>query len=322
MAKVTRLSLDGGGGLDRRRLHLREISDESDAPLDTVGQDLRKARQRKGEDLAQISGALKIRKGYLEALEESNFENLPGRAYAIGFVRSYADYLGLDAEQCVERLKTEIAGRDEEKDAKVALSPERDQKLPQGAAIFVIVLLIALVYGVYYLVSASRIQTPPVTPVPARLTAPAEPPPVQEAAQPAPTESPVVPSEAAAPPAPPPPAIAPAPPPAPRATDVQLPPGQKLGTGNRNSRVLLRIHKPVHVTVLGANVGQFYINRNLNPGDTYAVPNLPGIKLSTSDSGAVEAIVDGTSVGYVGGDGIVAEALSLNPQDVVNRQSR
>ena len=115
MAKVTRLSLDGGGGLDKRRLHLREISDEADAPLDTVGQDLRKARQRKGEDLAQISSALKIRKGYLDALEQSNFEGLPGRAYAIGFVRSYAEYLGLDADQCVERLKIEIAGRDGQK---------------------------------------------------------------------------------------------------------------------------------------------------------------------------------------------------------------
>jgi cytoskeleton protein RodZ len=103
---------------------------------------------------------------------------------------------------------------------------------------------------------------------------------------------------------------------------VQLPPGQKLGAANRNSRVTLRVHKPVHVSVTGATQGQFYINRNLNPGDTYAVPNLPGVKLSTSDSGAVEAIVDGNSAGFVGGDGIVAEGLSLIPQDVVNRQSR
>ena len=49
MTNVTRLTLDNDGGLDRRRIHLREISDEMDAPLDTVGQDLRTARLRRGE---------------------------------------------------------------------------------------------------------------------------------------------------------------------------------------------------------------------------------------------------------------------------------
>src|ERR1051326_7316403 len=91
MAKVTRLTLDNNGGLERRRLHLREISDDMDAPLDTVGQDLRKARQLKGEDLAQISRILKIRKDHLDALEESNFDALPGRAYTIGFARSRSE---------------------------------------------------------------------------------------------------------------------------------------------------------------------------------------------------------------------------------------
>ena len=105
MPKVTRLSLDQGGGLERRRLHLREISDDADAPLETVGQDLRKARQRKGEDLAMISSVLKIRKDYLDALEESKFDAIPGRAYTIGFVRAYAQYLGLYPRECVERLK-------------------------------------------------------------------------------------------------------------------------------------------------------------------------------------------------------------------------
>src|SRR3954467_15915912 len=122
MAKVTRITLDNNGGLDRRRLHLREISDDLDAPLDTVGQDLRKARQLKGEELAQISRVLKIRKDHLEALEESNFDAIPGRAYTIGFVRSYAEYLGLDAAACLVRLKAEIAGRGEAKEGPVPIS--------------------------------------------------------------------------------------------------------------------------------------------------------------------------------------------------------
>ena len=90
MTKVTQLSLTTMGGLGRRRIHLREISGDSDTPLDTVGQELRAARLRRGDDLATVSRALKIRKDHLEAVEEDDIESLPGKTYAIGFVRSYA----------------------------------------------------------------------------------------------------------------------------------------------------------------------------------------------------------------------------------------
>src|SRR5476651_1863484 len=109
MTTVTQMSIEEEGG--RRRIHLREISGDSESPLETVGQDLRAARQRRGDDLATVSKALKIRKDHLEALEEDRIENLPGRTYAVGFVRTYADYLGLDAAQTVDRFKSQIAGR-------------------------------------------------------------------------------------------------------------------------------------------------------------------------------------------------------------------
>src|ERR1700735_3250358 len=111
MTKVTHLSLDEDGGLGRRRIHLREISGDSEIPLETVGQDLRAARLRRGDDLATVSRSLKIRKDHLEAVEEDDLEALPGRTYAIGFVRSYATYLGLDTTATVERFKQEISGR-------------------------------------------------------------------------------------------------------------------------------------------------------------------------------------------------------------------
>jgi cytoskeleton protein RodZ len=172
MAKVTRLSLDSSGGLERRNLHLREISDNADAPLETVGLDLRNARQRKGEDLAQISRNLKIRRDYLDALEESNFDAIPGRAYTIGFVRTYAQYLGLDARLCVERVKVEIAGRSEVKDGVVQVSSPGQRKLPQGGIIFAVLLAVALIYGIYYLIAGvNHLASQPVTPVPPSLAA-------------------------------------------------------------------------------------------------------------------------------------------------------
>src|SRR3974390_443477 len=111
MSKVTHVTTDEHGGPNWRRLHLREISGEDEVPLGNVGQELRAARLRRGDDLATVSRALKIRKDHLDALEEDKFEALPGRTYAMGFVRSYAEYLGLDSVQCVERFKAEIAGR-------------------------------------------------------------------------------------------------------------------------------------------------------------------------------------------------------------------
>ena len=320
MAKVTRLSLDSSGGLERKRLHLREISDDADAPLETVGQDLRKARQRKGEDLAQISRVLKIRKDYLDALEESHFDALPGRAYTIGFVRSYAQYLGLDARGCVERIKVEIAGRGEVKDGMVQLSVPRERKLPQGGIVFAVLLVLAVIYGVYYLfVAVNRMTTQPVTPVPPRLAAqaglaPANPPP---AAAPAPQATATA---AAAPSAPPAGSTTPQATAAPAQIAAPLPEGHKYGVQN-NSRITLLAHKPTRVTVLGPNQ-RLFLDRQLQPGDSYLVPNMVGLTLSTSDGGAVELILDGNPSGYAGQNGLVSEGLSLNPQDVAGRRAR
>src|SRR6201996_6754530 len=119
MTKLTQMSVDnegadGGGGFRNRRIHLREISGDSESPLETVGQDLRAARLRRGDEIAQVSRALKIRKDHLEALEEDRLEDLPGKTYAIGFIRSYARHLGLDSNVYVERFKQDISGRPEE----------------------------------------------------------------------------------------------------------------------------------------------------------------------------------------------------------------
>lgn len=306
MAKVTRLSLDSSGGLERRNLHLREISDDADQPLETVGLDLRKARQRKGEDLAQIASILKIRKDYLDALEESQFDAMPGRAYTIGFVRTYAQYLGLDARGCVDRIKMEIAGRSEGKDGTVQVSSPRERKLPQGGIIFALLLAVAVIYGIYYLfIAVNRMTSQPVTPVPQRLVAQAG---LSPDGNPGPAAPPIAASTA--------PAAATLPP---VATGAPLPQGHKYGEQN-NSRITLLAHKPTRVTVLAAN-HQLLLDRQLQPGDTYLVPNTAGLTLSTSDGGALELILDGSPIGYAGQNGLVSEGVSLNPQDIAGRKA-
>ncbi len=345
MTKVTRLTLDEEGGLDRRRIHLREISGDLDAPLDTVGQDLRAARLRRGDDLATVSRALKIRKDHLEALEEDRIEALPGRTYAVGFIRSYADYLGLAAVQCVERFKAEIAGRSDTNTPTITVIDEdAERRMPHGWKIMAGVIVVLVLYGAYQLAaSADRMlseQTvappPPVTrPVPHK-----PPPPVQLTVQ-QPLTSPLDTSlpfgdtvaggqangqpGAAAPNAAggmsnplqatttttgvQPSGVAAAPP---------LPQGEVYGANNKGSRVVLRMRDTARVLVQGPD-GRVYMNRTLKPGDTYQLPNMVGLTLTTSNAGAVEVDLDGQPVGVMGRNQETGEALSLDPQSIMDR---
>jgi cytoskeleton protein RodZ len=316
MTKVTRLTLDDSGNMKSRRIHLREISGDSEMPLETVGQDLRAARLRRGDDLASASKVLKIRKDHLEALEEDRMEALPGRTYAVGFVRSYADYLGLDAPQCVERFKAEIAGRSDSDHLPQVnvIDEDEHRRMPQGWKIGAGVVVLLMLYGIYYLISsATSMFSQPATP----------PPPTQIAAKPAVTHAAAPSQQAVTLPA----AVTASPAgqqsPAPTAaplTETPLPAGVVYGQLNRNARVVLRAHQPTRILIEGPD-GIVYINRTLNPGDTFQVPNRVGVTLTTTNAGAVEVDLDGQSMGYAGQGTGVAEAISLDPQAIVDRSN-
>ncbi len=363
MTKVTRLTINDGSGAQNRRIHLREISDDLEAPLETVGQDLRTARLRRGDDLAAISRVLKIRRDHLEALEEDRLEALPGRAYAVGFVRSYAEYLGLDAAQCVERYKLEIAGRSDNITPVHVIEEDEHRRLPQGWVIVAGVVLLLLAYGAYRLVvSADEMLTQPVTPAPPQAaitkksvvaTSPvipaANPTGITGSATPVgPTGNTATignqPAGAVPMTGAPTGTIAGSVPPqqqviangTPRPNTfaqpnqatvlpgpqvAALPPGQIFGAQNRNPRLILRVHVATRILVQGPKKAVF-INRTLKPGDTYQVPNMVGLTLTTPNGGAVELDLDGQAMGFAGHDQQMTEALSLDPQSIVDRYNR
>ena len=70
-----------------------------------IGEALREARESKNLTLRDAENATKIRMKYLEDLENENFANLPGRAYAIGFLKTYAKYLQIEDQALVEEYK-------------------------------------------------------------------------------------------------------------------------------------------------------------------------------------------------------------------------
>jgi Helix-turn-helix domain len=71
-----------------------------------IGTSLREARLRQGLDFPELEQATKIRGKYLRALEDEQFDLLPAQTYVKGFLRSYAEYLGLDGQLYVDEYNS------------------------------------------------------------------------------------------------------------------------------------------------------------------------------------------------------------------------
>jgi len=78
-----------------------------------IGGSLREARLKRNLTPADVQKAIRIRDRYLQALEEERWELLPGDAYVKGFLRTYADYLGLDGSLYVDEYNSRFAHPDE-----------------------------------------------------------------------------------------------------------------------------------------------------------------------------------------------------------------
>jgi helix-turn-helix protein len=78
-----------------------------------IGNSLREARMRRGVDFAQAELATKIRGKYLRALEDEQFSLLPAQTYVKGFLRTYAEYLGLDGQLYVDEFNSRFVAGDE-----------------------------------------------------------------------------------------------------------------------------------------------------------------------------------------------------------------
>lgn len=146
------------------------LGGEAEAPASAVGALLRASRFRLGEDLRDVARVLRIRYPYLEAIEEGRYADLPGAAYAVGFVRGYAEHLGLDSEEIVRRYKAETAGGPK-KPRLVFPSPVTESVMPGGAAMFIGIVLAGLAYGVWYVgTSDDNPIADIIAPIPERLS--------------------------------------------------------------------------------------------------------------------------------------------------------
>ena len=271
-----------------------------------VGGDIREARERLGWDLPEIAAHLRIRLPYLEAIEEGRTGDLPGNAYAIGFLRTYAQALGLDPDEISRRFREEASQVNQKTELDFP-APVPERGVPAGAVVLLGVVLAIGAYAGWYKYSGNgRPESEPVQPVPPRLMPLAEAPrpmveppkPVaiaQSGSEAAPAMPSISPSSAAA-------AIPAQPTPSVPAAAVAIPAD--------GSRIVLRARADAWVQVR-ERAGTVVLNRVLKAGETWPVPARGQMLLTTGNAGGTEILLDGVATTSLGGDGAVRRDLPL-----------
>lgn len=127
---------------------VKEIN-EVTAPLKVtkVGSLLKNMRQEKGAKIVDIAKKLCIRRQYLEAIEDSNYSEIPPFPYGVGFIRAYADFLGLNSGNIVELYKEETT---EKKPMSSGVTePQNTSGMPGGIYILASLAALGILYGAW-----------------------------------------------------------------------------------------------------------------------------------------------------------------------------
>jgi len=106
-----------------------------------IGNSLREARLRQGAEFPEIEQGTKIRAKYLRALEDEQFDVLPAQTYVKGFLRSYAEYLGLDGQLYVDEYNSRFVVGEEERPSRPRRSPPPSRGVQVQSRVLLLTLL-------------------------------------------------------------------------------------------------------------------------------------------------------------------------------------
>ncbi len=278
----------------------------------TAGGILQYEREKRGEHIENIADYLRIRSAYLAALEQNRFRDLPGQVYVLGYARSYAEYLSLNPEQIVRQLKAEYLPyqrRPSQANSLVLMPPPSMGKKANpkmiafglGALIIGGIVISALQPAPKQAkltpgtglpnndaTMLGEMAAPVVAPTPANNNAKPAPPAVAPVVKPlAPTAGNPVPTV--------PVAMSPA-------NTVTATANGVVMTANANS----------WVQVKDAN-GQIVYTKVMHAGESYNVPNAPGMKLTAGNLAGLQFTVNGKALPAAGSSGTVARDIPLTP---------
>ena len=120
----------------------------------SIGKRLKETREEKNISLRVVQDNLKIRTRYLEALENDNFDIIPGEAYVRAFIKSYANFLGIDHQELLseyQKLKNQENQLFEEMDEKETESSFRTRNKTLLSSIIILILIIIIAFLAYYI---------------------------------------------------------------------------------------------------------------------------------------------------------------------------
>ncbi len=254
-----------------------------------VGEILRRARVHYNQSLADVENALRIRAVQIEAIEKGEFHKLPGRVYAMGFIRSYAEYLGLDGDRMIELFKQQAGIREPRPELHFP-AVTSDNKAPPVKLVMAAAAGALILIGMWWgMQDRNREIVDEIPPVP--VAAAPQAPPSQEVAKP---------DDSA----------------------LEAPP-PKSGEQTENDPVeaaqpapkgiILSMNENSWVEIKDSS-GKAIVARVLNAGEKYYVPDRPDLRMSIGNSGGIKIEVDGVLLRPLGKQGDVRRNVPLDAE--------
>ncbi len=243
----------------------------------TAGERLQQARARMNLSLKQAADATRIRADYLEALEAMDSRGLPARAYAIGYLRTYASFLAIEPHGLVEQFKREVDTETGRAQPSAAAKTRDPIQLPRGVFGVAFILIIVAAAAWWYSEqtgSGGLLSNPPSPPDAAPDWARAD----FDVAR------------------------------APSVEDIwtNLPLHQAT---TLSSAVVMRAIVPTWLEVRDAS-GRILFARELGAGETFHALE-PGLTVSAANAGAIRLERDGETLGLLGISGTPVENLPV-----------
>lgn len=282
-----------------------------------VGEILRRGREHYGQTLEEVEKNLRIRAIQLHALETGNLEALPGKAYALGFVRSYSEYLGLDGDKMVQLFKRQSVGNKIEPHLNFPI-PASDSKIPAISFAVICAVLGIVFIGMWMSDRDSEAVTAEINEVPPVET------PVETVEVTPETYGPSLPDNYAAP----------------VVTGQAAPQDAADNTANsaadtatianntdtatqtpspapvqQEEGIILNVVENSWVEIRDAS-GRAIVSRVLKAGDQYFVPDRPDLRMSLGNASGVQIVIDGKALPFLGARGEVKRNISLETKSL------
>jgi cytoskeletal protein RodZ len=264
-----------------------DLEDHTDMP---VGEILRRTRIYYGQSLEQVEAILRIRAIQLDAIEKGDISRLPGRVYAIGFVRAYSEYLGLNGDKMVHLFKVQSVGGRVKPELSMP-APASESKIPNLYAVLGGLIGAIMLISFWAAMHTSSGGQEPIPEIPVAMTSSA----INKSLVPA----------------------------------AEAPSNDELASADDNgdeaaaadtpkSRIVITVKDSSWVEIKNLR-GQAILRQVLKPGDQYMVPDEQGLVMATGNAGGLSITVDGKEAPPIGKPAQVKRNIMLTPEDLLKK---